>query len=113
MTAYGLAHLRPTAVTEEVLQYIEAIQETLDPYGGCFLVHGAEVEVVEGQWPGTVVVLRFPDLAAARAWYASAAYQRILPLRTAHVPGDVILVDGVGPAYDARTTAAKLRATVT
>lgn len=110
MATYALAHLRPTAVTGEVLQYIEAIQDTMDPYGGRFLVHGADVEVVEGQWPGTVVLLEFPDGNAARAWYASPAYQRILPLRTRNVPGDVILVDGVGPDYHPRATAAKLRA---
>ncbi|MGW4943263.1 DUF1330 domain-containing protein [Actinoplanes sp. NPDC004185] len=111
MTAYAIAHLRPADVNEEILQYIETIQETMDPYGGRFLVHGAEVEVVEGQWPGTVVLLEFPDRAEARAWYDSPAYRRILPLRTGTIPGDVILVDGVGPDYDARTTAARLRAT--
>jgi uncharacterized protein (DUF1330 family) len=110
MAAYALAHLRPVSVNDEVLQYIEAIQETMDPYGGRFLVHGGEVEVEEGNWPGTVVIIEFPDLAAIRAWYASAAYQQILPLRTANVPGDVIIVDGVSPDYHPRTTAAQLRA---
>ena len=110
MAAYALAHLRPSTVNDEVLDYIEAIQETMDPYGGRFLVHGAEVEVVEGNWPGTVVIIEFPDLTAIQDWYASAAYQKILPLRTANVPGDVIVVDGVSPDYHPRMTAAKLRA---
>ncbi|WP_433718294.1 DUF1330 domain-containing protein [Actinoplanes sp. CA-051413] len=109
MTAYAIAHLRPTTVNEDVLRYLEAIQETMDPYGGRFLVHGAEVEVMEGSWPGTVVIIEFPDLAAIRAWYASAAYQSILELRTDNIPGDVILVDGVGRDYHPRMTAAKLR----
>ena len=33
----------------------------------------------------------------ARAWYESPAYQEILHLRTDHLVGDVILVEGVGP----------------
>ncbi|MCB5183203.1 DUF1330 domain-containing protein [Streptomyces antimicrobicus] len=110
MTAYAIAHLRATTVNEDVLRYIETIQATLDPFGGRFLVHGAQAEVVEGPWTGTVVVVAFPDTAAARAWYASEAYQAILPLRTRHITGEVVIVDGVPDGYDARTTAAALRA---
>ncbi|MEU4776957.1 DUF1330 domain-containing protein [Micromonospora sp. NPDC023633] len=32
-----------------------------------FRVHGAEVEVKEGDWPGIVVAVEFPDLERARA----------------------------------------------
>ncbi|WP_438270646.1 DUF1330 domain-containing protein [Streptomyces platensis] len=46
----------------------------------------------------------------ARDWYASPAYLEILPLRTRHVDGDVVLVPGVPDGYDPAVTAAKLRA---
>jgi uncharacterized protein (DUF1330 family) len=110
MTAYGLAHLRTPRINDEVLEYIERIEETLDPFGGRFIVHGATVEVIEGSWPGTVVIIEFPDTDAARAWYRSPAYQAILPLRTNNIDGDTIIVDGVPPNYDAAHTAAVLRA---
>jgi uncharacterized protein (DUF1330 family) len=110
MTAYALAHLRTPQINDDVLAYLERIQSTLDPFGGRFLVHGATVEPIEGSWPGTVVIIGFPDVAAARAWYASPAYQEILPLRTNHIEGDVILVEGVPADYDAAHTAATLRA---
>lgn len=109
MTAYALAHLRTPTTHDDVFVYIERIQDTMDPYGGRFLVHGAEVEVLEGEWPGTVVILEFPDVASARAWYASPAYQAILPLRTRHLEGDTLIVPGVAQDYDARVTAAALR----
>src|ERR671919_1740009 len=82
MAAYALAHLRTPKINDDVLEYLERIQATLDPYHGRFLVHGAEVDVMEGPWPGTVVVIEFPDVSAAHAWYDSPAYQAILPLRT-------------------------------
>ncbi len=112
MTAYAIAHLHPAdgPVQDEVLSYIERIQATMKPYGGRFLVHGAEVEVVEGAWPGAVVIIGFPRVEEARAWYASPAYREILPLRTRHLGGDVIIVPGVGPEYDASATAAAMRA---
>jgi uncharacterized protein (DUF1330 family) len=113
MAAYALAHLRTPQINAEVLEYIEQIQATLDPFGGRFIVHGATVEVIEGSWPGTVVILEFPDADAARTWYASPAYQKILPLRTNNIDGDTIIVDGVPPNYDAAHTAAALRRSAT
>ncbi|WP_030961289.1 DUF1330 domain-containing protein [Streptomyces sp. NRRL S-378] len=110
MTAYAIAHLRPETMNEDVLAYIEAIQSTMDPFGGRFLVHGKEVEVLEGPFPGTVVVIGFPDIERARAWYASDAYQAILPLRTDHIAGEAVLVEGVPADYDAAQRAARLRA---
>lgn len=109
MPAYAMAHLRTPQMNDEVLEYLDTIQDTLDPYHGRFLVHGATVEVLEGDWPGTVVVIEFPDIDAARAWYHSTAYQAILPLRTDHIAGEALIVDGVAPGYDVRATAATYR----
>jgi uncharacterized protein (DUF1330 family) len=110
MTAYGLAHLHDPDLNEDVVEYIDRIQATMDPFGGRFLAHGPEVRVAEGAWPGTVVLLEFPDAGAATAWYESEAYQEILPLRTRHIRGDVILFEGVPDGYDPRRTAARYRA---
>ena len=109
MPAYALAHLHNPTLHPDVLEYIERIQSTLDPFVGRFIVHGAEVEVAEGEWPGTVVIIEFPDIDKARAWYRSPAYQEILHLRTDHIDGAAIIVEGVAPDYDPRATAAALR----
>ncbi|MFI1173672.1 DUF1330 domain-containing protein [Streptomyces melanogenes] len=107
MTAYAIAHLRPTdgPVPEEVFVYMERIQETFTPFGGRFLVHGTTVEVREGEWPGALVMIGFPSMPEARSWYDSPSYQALLPFRTDHIPGDLVLVEGVGPDYDAGETA--------
>ncbi|MFI0814789.1 DUF1330 domain-containing protein [Streptomyces sp. NPDC021098] len=110
MTAYALAHLRGRSPHPDIVTYLERIQATLDPFHGRFVIHGGPAEVVEGAWPGSVVLIGFPDVARAREWYASPAYQDILSLRTDHIDGDVILVEGVGPDYDPVERADKLRA---
>jgi uncharacterized protein (DUF1330 family) len=110
MSAYALAHLHDPKPHPEVLDYIERIQDTLDPYGGRFVVHGPTVDVREGEWPGTIALIEFPTVEQARAWYVSPGYQEILPLRTDHIRSDAIIVEGVGPDYDVRATAAALRA---
>ena len=75
------------------------MEATTAPYDGKWLAIDAEVQVLEGAWPGSVVLLEFPDMAKAKAWYGSPEYQKILSQRTDHTIGDVILVDGVGPDY--------------
>lgn len=110
MPAYALAHLRDRAPHPDVITYLERIQATLDPFHGRFVIHGGQTEVVEGEWPGSVVLIEFPDLGQAREWYASPAYLDILPLRTDHIDGNVIIVEGVGPGYDPVERVAKLRA---
>jgi uncharacterized protein (DUF1330 family) len=109
-TAYAIAHLRNPQINDDVIEYLERIQSTLDPYGGRFLVHGPSVDVREGDWPGTIVIIAFPDVAAARGWYESPAYAAILHLRTDHIDGSAILVEGVDADYDVTHTAAALRA---
>lgn len=58
-------------------------------------------EVLEGEWPGHLVLIEIPDIARARAWYASDIYQAILPLRARSADGSAILLDGVAADYRA------------
>ncbi|MEU6057420.1 DUF1330 domain-containing protein [Streptomyces sp. NPDC047097] len=112
MTAYAIAHLRRPAadLPDEVLDYMERIQSTLDPYQGRFLVHGApRTEVLEGTFDQALVIIGFPTFDQARDWYHSDAYQRLLPQRTDHLDGDCLLIDGVPPGYEAAATAAAIR----
>ncbi len=101
MPAYAIAHLQDLRFGPDIVAYLQAIDATLAPYGGRFLVHGSSVEALEGPFSGSVVVVAFPDSAQAGAWYASPAYQTILPLRTRNARGWVVLVDGVGEGHRA------------
>lgn len=108
VNAYAVAHLRTVDLGDDIVRYIETIDDTLVPYGGRFLVHGVEPEVMEGPFPGNLVVIEFPDMERARAWYHSAEYQAILPLRTENSDGSAILVQGTPPGYRATDFLAKV-----
>jgi uncharacterized protein (DUF1330 family) len=111
MTAYALAHLVPEPpLHDDVFVYMERIQETMDPFGGRFIVHAAHTEVIEGPFEGGYVIIEFPDMDEARAWYASDAYQAILAMRTDNIPGTTVLLQGTPPNYDAAATGRALRA---
>jgi uncharacterized protein (DUF1330 family) len=101
MDAYGVAHLRKVTMGPAIVEYLERIDATLEPFGGRFIVHGGDVEVLEGDWPGHLVIIEFPDRDRARAWYASPAYQDILRLRMDNSEGDVIFADGVSEGHRA------------
>ncbi len=95
MNAYAVAHLRSVDVGPDIVRYLERIDDTLEPFGGRFIIHGGENDVLEGDWPGDLIVIEFPDRAGATGWYESPAYQEILPLRTDNSEGAAIIVDGV------------------
>lgn len=101
MTSYAVARLHQVEMGPDIVAYLEAIDATLAPIEGRCVIHGGDKEQLEGTWPGDLIVIGFPDRVAARAWYASPAYQAILPLRTRNSQGDVILIDGVGDDHRA------------
>lgn len=102
MTTFAIAHLTDVTMGPDIVRYLEGIDATLAPYQGRFIIHGDQPEVLEGTWSGDLVMIEFPDRASARAWYASDAYQVILPLRARNSVGPILLVDGV--AADHRAT---------
>ena len=108
MSAYAIAHIREIDLNEDILVYLRKIDASLEPYEGRFAVHGVVPEVVEGPFPGSIVIIEFPDSDRARAWYESDAYAEILPLRTENSDSSAILVEGTPPGYRAEMFAEKL-----
>jgi len=101
MPAYAVAHMHQVTMGPAVVEYLQRIDATLAPFGGRFIVHGGEVEILEGSWPGFLIVIEFPDRDRASAWYNSAAYQEIVTLRTDNSESDVVMVNGVGSEHKA------------
>ncbi|MEZ0172576.1 DUF1330 domain-containing protein [Microvirga sp. TS319] len=101
MPAYAVARLYDVAMGPDIVAYLQKIDATLAPFKGRYMIHGGPVDSLEGAWSGDLIMIEFPDRARARDWYASAAYRAILPLRTRHSKGDVILIDGVPDDHQA------------
>ena len=87
--------MRSWSPTPTVFQtYVVQVPPTLAAFGGRYLVRSGASEAIEGEPPGRLVILEFPDRAAAKAWRASPAYQAILPIRDASSTSRVYVVDG-------------------
>jgi uncharacterized protein (DUF1330 family) len=80
MPAYVMANVEvndPQAYGE----YTRQVPGTLAQYGGHFIVRGGEPQVFEGSPLPRMVVIEFPSVEQADAWYHSPEYQAILPIR--------------------------------
>ena len=76
--------------------YREQVMLVLAAHGGRYLVRGGAIEVKEGPAPpGRLVVVEFPDMTTAQAFYDSADYAPVLQLRLDSTASEVVLVEGV------------------
>ena len=101
MAAYVIFDAPPGGDQEAMKPYREKAFDTLIPYGGKSIVLTSEIDVREvrpdkGWTPTRLLIIEFPTLAAACAWYDSPEYQALLPLRLkARGPDNMVIVDGL------------------
>ena len=94
MAAYVLVHVEVTdPVTYE--DYRKMVVPSITQYGGRFLVRGPAPEVLEGTWdPKRIVILEFPSVEQARAWWSSPEYTPAKLKRQAASNGTLVLLAG-------------------
>jgi uncharacterized protein (DUF1330 family) len=81
MSAYLVAEVTITNETQ-MQAYREWSTRAMQEFGAEVLVRGGQVLPLEGGWqPERVVILRFPDLATAEAYYHSETYTRARQVR--------------------------------
>jgi len=95
MPAYVIAEVD---VTDPVAyeEYRKLVLPTVEKYGGSFLVRGGKVDSKEGGWqPPRLVILQFPTMAQAQAWYHSPEYAPALAIRAKASRSRLIIAEGV------------------
>jgi uncharacterized protein (DUF1330 family) len=85
------------AVVTDAAQYEHykaAAAASVTAAGGRSIARGGDVESFEGAAPARVVVLEFPDLATATAWYHGEQYTEARGLRERACEARMFVVDG-------------------
>ena len=95
MPAYVIARVEVND-WDKYNEYLKAGPGTIAQYGGRFIVRNGEKATLEGpEETRRLIVLEFPSLAKAKAWYNSKEYQNAKKLRTGASKGSLIAIDGV------------------
>ena len=95
--AYVIVEVRVTN-PEPYAAYRDLATASVARHGGRFLVRGGGVTPLEGDWaPERFVVIEFPSVGAARAFYDSPDYQDALKVRLANSVGRAFIVEGYAP----------------
>jgi uncharacterized protein (DUF1330 family) len=80
-------------------RYREEVMPLIHRFGGKYIIRGGEVQDLEGHLGlKRLIVLEFPSLEAARAFYDSPEYQPIKALRLQSANSEVALIAGYDDA---------------
>ena len=92
--AIGTVQMRDPSWVEE---YLAKLQPLLEKHGGQCLVRAWNMEKLEGTapLPSVLVVLEFPTMDHARAWYRDPEYAPLIKLRQGGSEVELILAEGV------------------
>ena len=95
MAAYIISRVR-ISDAKAMADYMAEAPRTVTAFGGRYLVRGNEVQALEGTWDHErMVVVEFPDKAAALGWYHSTQYAPLRAVRQRSAETVILLADGV------------------
>jgi uncharacterized protein (DUF1330 family) len=78
--------------------YKAMVPPSLAKFGGRFLVRGGQTHTMEGTWsPRRLVVVEFPSVEQAKAWWASPEYAEARALRQATSESQLLIAEGASP----------------
>jgi uncharacterized protein (DUF1330 family) len=93
--AYVIANI-DVKDTTRYEDYKRLVPPSIAKYGGRFVARGGKIDVLEGDWhPTRLVIVEFPSAERAREWYDSADYADAKALRQATSKGTLLILEGV------------------
>ena len=79
---------------EGIKPYSAAVESTFAPFGGRYVVRVGKAASLEGAPPKRVVMIAFPSMEHALAWYNSPSYSELKPIRHKSATSRVFVVEG-------------------
>ena len=96
MPAYVVANVTAVRDQDALVEYRRRNTDAVANHGGRFIVRGGEATVLEGDWDTLrIIVIEFPDVAAARAWYESDEDEPPKAMRQAAADTNIVLPEGL------------------
>lgn len=94
MAAYIVARVAVTDAAK-IKEYQALTPAAIEKHGGKFIARGGDVVTLEGdEETRRVVVIEFPDMAAAKTFWASPEYAKAKAARVGAADFQAFIVDG-------------------
>ena len=95
MPVYMIIETKEVWDQEKYGEYIKKVPPTIARFGGRYLARGGKVLVAAGDWdPARVIIVEFSSMEKYQAWWNSAEYRAIAPLREQAAKTNAIIVEG-------------------
>ena len=99
MSAYCFFNVLEINDPELMEEYRSKVFDTVEAHGGRYRLIGGDIRKKEGDWmPAFPVLIEFPDMASAEAWYHSEEYRPLLKLRLAATKCEAVFMESPGLA---------------
>jgi uncharacterized protein (DUF1330 family) len=95
VSAYAIFTRVKTIDPAELKLYNEAVRETMEGHPLKILARYGPQEVLEGPGHEGIVILEFPSMPDAKAWYDSPAYRKVREHRFKGAEYRAVIVQGV------------------
>jgi uncharacterized protein (DUF1330 family) len=97
MPAYIIGRIQVTDKAQ-YSEYIKATPTIIAKFGGHFIARGGESATLEGpEETSRVVIIEFPTLNDAKAFFHSEEYAEAKKLREGAAVAEFVAIDGVAP----------------
>ena len=81
---------------ERMSTYRDKAYASIKAFGGKLVARTNNIDCREGDWhPTRIVMLEFPSMEKARAWYDSPEYQEVLPIRLDANRDKMVIFEGL------------------
>jgi uncharacterized protein (DUF1330 family) len=96
MDAYLIADVAQIEDEATYATYRSRVADGILNAGGRYLARGGGVDVLEGTWcPSRIVIVRFESVAAARRWWSSNEYAELKRMRQDSTRTNMVVVQGL------------------
>ena len=95
MSAYLVVHVDISDI-DQYREYTKLTPPIVEEYGGKFIARGGDVVTLEGpEETRRIVIIEFPSINAAKAFYYSEEYTKAIELRKDAADFELVAIEGL------------------
>lgn len=96
MPVYMIVEAKEIMDKNKYALYIQKVPQTIEKFGGKYLVRGGQVTAISGDWnPARLIIVEFGSMDGFHSWWNSLEYRMVAPLREQSAKVNAVVVEGI------------------